>query len=345
MIAARVAVFARCRRLFIKNVASLFLTDKILHDFALEEIGEFFGNSQLFIPRKLLHDPLIIQDVRLLGLRDCLGRSIALQEYDAELEGVGATISKDPYDHVGRTLLHAACLRCDEDLVDTLVAKGLICATKTDSGLSPLHIAAIQGHLQIFGKLHAYYAKLDDFNEIMSKVDQSGRTFFEWAASCGHHHIIQFSLMADIERMGTVVTAWLSENNIMTAIKLALQYDHSIVLRTLISYLGDNYMDEQGRTPMWYAAHYKRLDATRLLTYHANSDHADKRGRTPLMEAAQIGFLEGVERLLRSNLYSAKQVSIWSRDSGGKTAKDLAEENGHQECVQVLLDWEAQLGL
>lgn len=67
-----------------------------------------------------------------------------------------------------------------------------------------------------------------------------------------------------------------------------------------------------------------------LLTYGADPNATQHGGYTPLHETAQNGFVASTRLLLDSGA----DVSIRAND--GKTARDLAEEQGHSEIVALL---------
>ncbi|KAF2450350.1 ankyrin [Karstenula rhodostoma CBS 690.94] len=340
---SRLPVFLKCRRDFITNVAT-FMGSDVIEEVASQELIVLFEDSQLFIPGILLQHPRIRQDYEELGLKDCLGRSVALREYDAGITDPEVNIQRNMYDYIGRTLLHAACVRDDKRLIDALITKGSVCATKTDSGLSPLHIAAIAVKSS-FRNLHIYYAGREDFNLLVSKTDQCGRTFFEWATSCGNYTAIRFFLeWSSVRRhdsmRGFLATKgdnkWLPMDSVTRATELAIRYGHLEILRSILRHLGNRpYEDAQHRTTLWYGAHYKRLDALRLLVTAGGIDPEvqDIQGRSPLMEASRIGFDRGVEYLLKA---LPSSISLSMVDKDGKTARKLAEDNGHLYSAQLL---------
>jgi ankyrin repeat protein len=355
---ARVPAFLQCRRDFIKDVSTL-MSSNFVVEVSLEAILAVYEDSQLFMPGTLLRHPLIRQDYEELGLNDCLGRSVALRKYDAGITKLEASFEIDPYDCIGRTLLHTACVRDDKETVDALITKGLVWAEQTISGLSPLHIAAIAGH-HCFRKLYVYYAQLEDFGIILSMTDGRGRTFFEWAASCGNSRAVETHLSSrklEWHRSGfldSAGTMWLFMGSAMTAFELAIRYDRTGILHILRRHLDQRsafqdsqgrdkvvevtLRDYQGRTPLWFAAHYKRLHALRILAVNNGTDIVaqDIHGISPLMEASRVGFGKGLDYLLHA---LSSRTRLWMRDNNDKTAMDLAEENGQPHCVQLLLDW------
>lgn len=78
----------------------------------------------------------------------------------------------------------------------------------------------------------------------------------------------------------------------------------------------------------------ERRDATwlsYLLQKGANPNLADKKGTTPLMLATQLGFIDGIDRLVK---YKA-QVDMTNRS--GETALILAVQLRNAESVRILL--------
>ncbi|KAL5389429.1 hypothetical protein DPSP01_002329 [Paraphaeosphaeria sporulosa] len=351
VITDRLPVFFECRRNFMTDVAT-FMSSDVIEEVASQEHIRLLEDSQLFIPGTLLRHPQIRRDYEDVGLKDCLGRSVALRKYDAGIIEEQQNINQDPYDCMGRTLLHAACARDDDHVIDPLITKGLICATKSDSGLSPLHIAAMRAP-KTFEKLYLYYKQLDDFSILVSKVDVCDRTILEWAASCGHNQIFRFLLSThnfqwyEGDFIDHVNEVGLSKGMVMTLLELALHYNHSNIVETIMRQAGDELLkDDQDRTPLWYAAHYKCFDAWRFLVFHFEGhdiqlEIRDKQQRTPLMEAARMGFDQGLEFLLGRPASMISVGNPWLRDLAGKTALELAQDNGHAYCTQLLMDWES----
>ncbi|KAJ1334032.1 ankyrin repeat domain-containing protein 50 [Microdochium nivale] len=94
--------------------------------------------------------------------------------------------------------------------------------------------------------------------------------------------------------------------------------------------------DEDGRTPLSWAAQYGRQQTVETLLEHgAAFDAASNDGSTPLHFAAQTGHLAVVRTLLK---YGA---AIDFRDSRGDTALLLAARAGNAPMVQTLLDFGA----
>jgi hypothetical protein len=66
----------------------------------------------------------------------------------------------------------------------------------------------------------------------------------------------------------------------------------------------------------------------------------DERGRTPLFYAAERGLLERVKEIIFSfrgtGMFPPRLALITKEDHEGRTAADIAEENGHEEIAQLL---------
>lgn len=87
--------------------------------------------------------------------------------------------------------------------------------------------------------------------------------------------------------------------------------------------------DSNRRTPLHYAVAHPAL-VRRLLDGGATVGPKNKRNQTPLYAAAAIGSAQSVRILLE------RGASPRVRDSSGKTASDIALENGHNNIVEML---------
>uniref|UniRef100_A0A1I8FYK4 ANK_REP_REGION domain-containing protein n=1 Tax=Macrostomum lignano TaxID=282301 RepID=A0A1I8FYK4_9PLAT len=113
--------------------------------------------------------------------------------------------------------------------------------------------------------------------------------------------------------------------------------------------------DKLGRSPLFYAVHHAREDnAQQLLTLgaeanrpdrcgrtaiHVAAEKADMRGQTPLHLAAINGRYNFVKRLLQWRRDLGDDASddfIGATDADGKTARQLALDNGHQQVANLL---------
>ena len=103
-------------------------------------------------------------------------------------------------------------------------------------------------------------------------------------------------------------------------------------------------LDQNLRSPFWYAARYSHCKVLDVLTRAgANVDRKDAHGRTPLCEAAKQGHAAVLEYLLSLNKYNdttgvpiSTPVNVVAEDSEGKSALVLSVESGRSACVKIL---------
>lgn len=308
--------------------------------------------------------PSLWSRLRERGGSDLLNRSVPLLEYDAGLPVAEADILYDAPDCLGRTILHVSCLRNDEQMIETLLAKGLICDTKTESGLSPLHIVAITGNLKMFKKLHDFYMS-DTSMQKSLEAGPNSEAVLQLAARHGNSGIIHFYLSThkftteyfersypdihtDDHFLNLDGNIKYEAAAIMLAFKEALRYDREEVVRVLCDHSRYPIWDWEERTPLWYASHYGRLNAVDMLFRQGYIEKPDCLGYTPLMAAAAAGHEKVLNRLcsLGGHLIGSANSATPSKnflglglvDRWGMTARDLAVSKGHPECAKILDD-------
>lgn len=134
-------------------------------------------------------------------------------------------------------------------------------------------------------------------------------------------------------------------NGVRSALSIASEHGNLASVRNLLEYasvcdLHDvqnsnlNFADEEGRSPISYAAGNGHFETTKLLLQHGASAHLpDLFGRTPLSWAAGGGHLSTVGLLLSPeyNIYANSQ------DRLGQTPFFWACAMGHSEVVAMML--------
>ena len=119
-----------------------------------------------------------------------------------------------------------------------------------------------------------------------------------------------------------------------TALSLAAYTGHFEVVRMLLKHNADtNARDSSGWTPLHIATFCGRVDIVRLLLNHGADPKAGDKNhhQTSLHKASSEGHLDVVHPLLEHG------ADVEAKDYQGRTAYQIALDNGHDEVVQLLL--------
>ncbi|XP_021815307.1 ankyrin repeat and protein kinase domain-containing protein 1-like [Prunus avium] len=193
-------------------------------------------------------------------------------------------------------------------------------ADSVDSeGQSLLHLAISQGRPDLVQLLL-------EFEPDVEAQSRSGSSPLEAAASCGEALIVELLLArrASTER---------SESSTWGPIHLAAAGGHVEVLRLLIIKRANvDAVTKDGSTALHLAVEERKKDCARLLMASgAKAEVRDSRdGDTPLHIAAGLGDEYMVKLLLQKG--ANKDI----RNFAGRTAYDVAEENGHTRLFDSL---------
>ncbi|KAI5659609.1 hypothetical protein M9H77_28402 [Catharanthus roseus] len=188
-----------------------------------------------------------------------------------------------------------------------------------NNGQTLLHIAISQSRPDLVQLLL-------EFDPDVEALSRSGSTPLELAAASGEALIVELLLAhrAKTER---------SESSTLGPIHLAAGAGHVEVLRLLL--LKGAYVDsltKEGNTALHLAVEERRRDCARLLlANHARPDIKNTSdGDTPLHISAGLGDEQMVKLLLQKG--ANKDI----RNRVGKTAYDVAAENGHVRLFDAL---------
>ncbi|MGH0161946.1 UNVERIFIED_CONTAM: hypothetical protein FKN15_041804 [Acipenser sinensis] len=200
---------------------------------------------------------------------------------------------------------------------------------------SPLHLAAYHGHAQALDVLLQSVSDLD-------AVDEGGRTPLSLAALRGHAECVE----ALLSQGASVNVTEKSQGR--TPVHLAAMNGHTLCLQLLIEGAESadivDVADSRGQTPLMLAVANGHMDA--ILTGHEDCVQllmeqeasyllGDCRGRTALHFAAARGLATWLCDFL-PNTFSEGNPAL--RDSQGYTLLHWACYNGHENCVEVLLE-------
>ncbi|GAA0141991.1 ubiquitin-protein ligase [Lithospermum erythrorhizon] len=186
-------------------------------------------------------------------------------------------------------------------------------------GRTLLHLAIAQGRPDLVQLIL-------EFGPNVEALSRSGTTPLEAAAASGEELIVELLLARRAKTDKSKVSS-------RGAIHLAVGNGHIEVLRLLLLNGADvNSLTKDGNTALHIAVEERRRDCVKLLL--ANSAKPDVRnghdGDTPLHIAANLGDEQMVKLLLEKG--ANKDI----RNKTGKTAYDVAAENGYTKLFDVL---------
>jgi hypothetical protein len=127
----------------------------------------------------------------------------------------------------------------------------------------------------------------------------------------------------------------IKNENGRTPLHWAAREDHVEVARLLLEHGADpNIQDKDGLTPLHVAAFYGHVEVVELLLEHgADPNIQDKYGDTLLHWAASKGRVDVVKLLL------AHGANPTVKDKDGKTPLDIAREEGYHGIVSLIEEW------
>ncbi|XP_062703206.1 ankyrin repeat domain-containing protein 12 isoform X2 [Aedes albopictus] len=209
-----------------------------------------------------------------------------------------------------------------------------------EDGFTPLHLAVIQGNLQLVNLLLANGADVN-------ALDNEGHSVVHWATVCGEVEALRVVLSAGadvstpdinggspLHYAAQMCGANYEGKTARASAKLALE-----ILGTLLNHPDTSVEveDKDGRQPLLWAASAGSAKAVlALIKAGAQVESADKDGLTALHCAASRGHTECIDTLI--NLCGAHTDQI---DSNGCTALHYSVTLGHADATSLLLKLDA----
>jgi hypothetical protein len=327
-----------------KLIASL--GDVIERQGLQEDIWIDLTETQLFIPRELLHIPALARAVKEDGRRDCLWRPVGHMFYDNEADAeFKFSAYADGRDVLGRSRLHLACTLAEDEQYAPDLAEIPKAAWPSAEmfGFNALHIAAMYGNTYIFRIVSASGYNLASVHD-MHTSPHSGRTYLQWAARFGHLELVQYLLGVHQEVESTHMMHFLNYRDQKgdTGLHLAARNGHTKVVEAILPHVNWSTLSRSylRHTPFWAAVTGRHLDIMKLLGPFSSVDEDEAGGLTPLAEAARQGFVEGVQYLLSLEGVNLNSMNNCKDDvtqkTVSKTPLDFALDGKHDECVEIL---------
>jgi ankyrin repeat protein len=250
--------------------------------------------------------------------------------------------------------LFEAVRRGDASRVEGLLEKGADPNCRGENGLTPLHIAAKLGRVEIIRRLVTKGADpnargrnsatplhlaaesgqeeaarfLVELGADVNARDESGRTPLHYAAMAGHSKMAMLLL----ERGADANAREWAQGD--TPLHAAVAAGHVDVARLLLERGADpNARNADGFTPLHYAVSTGGMEAIVLLaSWGAGMYVRDARGRTPLHLAVELNRAGVVTLLLE------KGANPNAADENGRTPLHYAAEKGHLRAAKILLE-------
>jgi len=184
----------------------------------------------------------------------------------------------------GDTPLHKAVENNKEDLVKWLLDEGVMPNVKDNHGVTPLHVAAIKGHIKLVELL------LDSDSSIKKVTDANGDTAVHWASTKGHLEIVELLLS-----QGSALD--IANKQGWTALhRAAFNGRVEVMERLLNAGASLHAVNQDCNTALHLAAFNNHLSAiSLLLKWGAKTDMRNAEGLTPALCGSASGVKVVIE--------------------------------------------------
>ena len=261
----------------------------------------------------------------------------------------------------GYTAFHYLCRYGHVDIVRTLVNYKANVNDRTDSGDTPLTLAAKHGHDNVVHVL------LSDFQCSVDAKGQDGYTALHYSCRYGHVDIVRTLVkhkanvnaktgsgdtpltLAARHKHDNVIHALLSDSQCLvdakgqdgyTALHYSCRYDHVDIVRTLVKHKANvNARTDSGDTPLTLAASEGHNNVVHVLLYdfQCSVDAKGQDGYTALHYSCRYGHVYIVRTLVKH------KANVNARTDSGDTPLTLAAINKHDNVVHALSDYNCEV--
>ena len=233
-------------------------------------------------------------------------------------------------DNEGFTALHRSAENGSYELVKFFVEKGTNILSKTKRGVNCLHIAALNGHLDLCKAL------MKEHNFDVNMADHRGLTALHFSATSGSYELVK--LFVD---KGTDIH--LKTENGMNCLHIASHHGHLNLCKILINkYEFDLHMaDNDGLTSLHYSAKIGSYDLVKFLADKGADIHLKTiTGFNCLHLATISGHLNLCRKLINKHNFDVHMTN-----NEGLTALHCSAHNGSYELFKFFVDNGADIDL
>ncbi|MFC1604708.1 ankyrin repeat domain-containing protein [Planctomycetota bacterium] len=255
--------------------------------------------------------------------------------------------AKDTSPRYGHTPLHWAIMMDSKESTELVLAAGADVNGKSNTGETPLDVAAYSaspamGELLVakgaeISSLHAA-AYLGDLTKVKAFIDEGAKvnkksgmievTALHSAAAAGHKEIVEFLITQGAE-------ADAKDRRGRTPLDLANQRGRTAIVELLQKHGAKESQKNEQSFEM--AILSNNLEAVReLISQGANVNVRDSRGNTPLLQAIGIRRLSSIERQSLIKMLISAGADVNAKNRRGNTPLDVAKQRGHTEIVELL---------
>ena len=254
----------------------------------------------------------------------------------------------------GYTALHYSCRYGHVDIARTLVNHKANVNAKTDSGDTPLTLAARDGHDNVV------HALLSDYQCPVDAKGQDGYTALHYSCRYGHVDIARTLVnhkanvnaktdsgdtpltLAARKQHDTVVHTLLSDSQCLVdakgqdgynALQYSCRYGHVVIAKTLVNNKANvNAKTDSGDTPLTLAARHEHDNVVHALLSDSQCpvDAKGQDGYTALHYSCRYGHVDTVRTLVNH------KANVNAKTDSGDTPLTLAAINKHDNVVHSL---------